>query len=46
MTAATDEDAAPSALWRRVWPLMALAIVMTVNLAWIGLLGYELAKLL
>jgi hypothetical protein len=37
---------APLALWYRAWPLTGLAIAVAVNVAWIGLLAYELAKLL
>jgi hypothetical protein len=33
-------------LWHRVWPSGALIIAVLVNLIWIVLLGYMLAKLL
>ena len=34
------------ALWGRAWPLAGLAIAVVVNVVWIGLLAYELVKLL
>ena len=34
------------ALWHRAWPLAAVTIAVGVNLVWIGLLVYGLAKLL
>ena len=37
---------APSVLWHRAWPPAALVVAAAVNLAWIGLLAYGLAKLL
>ncbi len=37
---------APLALRHRAWPLITLAIAVAVNLAWVGLLAYWLAKLL
>ena len=37
---------APLALLYRAWPLTGLAIAVAVNVAWIGLLAYGLAKLL
>jgi hypothetical protein len=44
------EDAKPRSVvltfWHQVWPLAVLAIALMVNLAWVGLLGYALAKLL
>jgi hypothetical protein len=47
MTAA-DKDDAPAllALWRRVWPLAALALGLLVNVMWVGALGYALVRLL
>jgi len=32
-------------LFSRVWPVAGLAAAVTVNLAWIGFLGYEFSKL-
>jgi hypothetical protein len=34
------------AWWNRVWPPAALGVALAVNAAWIGLLGYGLARLL
>ena len=34
------------ALWDQVWPPAALGVALAVNLAWIGLLGYGLVRLL
>jgi len=34
------------ALWRRAWPVAALAVALIVDVAWVGLLGYGLVKLL
>jgi hypothetical protein len=34
------------ALWHRVWPPAALGVALLVNVAWIGLLGYGLVRLL
>jgi hypothetical protein len=34
------------AWWKQVWPLAALGVALAVNAAWIGLLGYEIARLL
>jgi hypothetical protein len=46
----TDEGASSQSvaltLWHQAWPLAALAMAVIVNLAWIGFLGYGLAKLL
>jgi hypothetical protein len=46
MTAVDEKKAEPPAvtLWDRVWPLAGLAIALFVNVAWIGFLGYALAK--
>jgi hypothetical protein len=33
-------------LWHRVWPPTALAVALIVDVAWVGLLGYGLVKLL
>ena len=46
MTAIDEKNAGPPAvtLWHRVWPLAALAIALIVNIAWIGFLGYAVAK--
>jgi hypothetical protein len=48
MTTATKEtdSRAVTALLGRALPLAGLAIAVVVNLAWIGFLGYGLAKLL
>jgi hypothetical protein len=45
----TEKDYSPNAalaLWHRAWPLAAVTIAVGVNLVWIGLLAYGLAKLL
>ena len=45
----TDKNDAPRGLrkpWHRIWPLAAIGVALLVNAAWIGLLGYALAKLL
>jgi hypothetical protein len=34
------------AWWDLVWPPAALAVALAVNVAWLGLLGYGLARLL
>jgi hypothetical protein len=34
------------AWWNRVWPPAALGVALLVNLAWVGLLGYGIARLL
>jgi len=34
------------ALWHRAWPPTALALALMVDVAWVGLLGYGLVKLL
>jgi hypothetical protein len=34
------------AWWDLVWPPAALAVSLAVNVAWLGLLGYGLARLL
>ena len=46
MTAIDEKNAGPPAvtLWHRVWPLAGLAIALIVNVAWIGFLGYAVAK--
>jgi hypothetical protein len=36
----------PRSFWRRAWPPVALAVAVIVNLAWLGLLVYVLAKVL
>ena len=48
MTAAEKDYSpnSPLALWHRAWPLAAVTIAVGVNLVWIGLLAYGLAKLL
>ena len=49
MTNTTDEGANSRSVrptfWDRVWPLAGLAIAVILNLAWIGFLGFGLAKL-
>jgi hypothetical protein len=45
----TEKDYLPNAalaLWHRAWPLAAVTVAVGVNLVWIGLLVYGLAKLL
>jgi hypothetical protein len=45
----TEKDYSPNAamaLWHRAWPLAAVTVAVGVNLVWIGLLVYGLAKLL
>jgi hypothetical protein len=45
----TEKDHSPNAalvLWHRARPLAAVPIAVGVNLVWIGLLAYGLAKLL
>jgi uncharacterized membrane protein len=32
--------------WRRAWPLAGLALAATVNVLWVGVLGYALFELL
>jgi hypothetical protein len=32
--------------FRRIWPVAGLAIALIVNVAWIGLLGFEFFKLI
>jgi hypothetical protein len=32
--------------WRRAWPLAGLALAAVVNVAWVGVLGYALVRLL
>jgi hypothetical protein len=34
------------AWWHRVWPPIVLALALIVDVAWVGLLGYALVKLL
>jgi hypothetical protein len=34
------------AWWNRVWPPTALSVALLVNLAWIGVLAYGIARLL
>jgi hypothetical protein len=34
------------AWWNRAWPPTALAVALIVDLAWVGLLGYGLVRLL
>jgi len=34
------------AWWERAWPPAALAVAALVNVAWIGLIGYALVRLL
>ena len=34
------------ALWDRAWPPAVLAVAALVNVAWLGLLGYGLVRLL
>lgn len=44
-----EKDYSPNAalaLWHRAWPLAAVTVAVGVNLVWIGLLVYGLAKLL
>jgi hypothetical protein len=43
-----DEDGSlrRARLWKHALPLAGLVIAVLVNLAWISLLGYGLAKLL
>jgi hypothetical protein len=38
--------APPISLFGRIWPLAGLAAAVIANLAWIGLLGYGLFKLI
>jgi hypothetical protein len=38
--------APPISLFGRLWPLVGLATAVIANLAWIGLLGYGLFKLI
>ena len=48
-TIASDNNAVTrtvAGLWHRGWPPTALVVALIVNLAWIGFLGYQLAKLL
>ena len=47
MTATDKNDAsgAPS-LWQRVWPLIALAVALLLDVLWIAMLGYALIWLL
>ena len=41
----TDNNAAP-AVWKRAWPIVGLAMAVLVNALWLGVLGYELVRLL
>ena len=44
----SDNNIAQSAalnIWHRAWPVACMAIAVVVNLAWITLLAYGLAKL-
>ena len=45
-----EKDYAPPStalkLLHRAWPIVALAIALAVNLAWIGLLAHAVVKLL
>ena len=41
----TDNNAAPS-VWKRAWPFVGLAAAVLVNVLWLGVLGYELVRLL
>ena len=40
------EKSWPPSLLHRVWPPMAIAVALTANAIWIGLLGYAVSKLL
>jgi hypothetical protein len=46
MTGIDEKNAGPPTvtLWHRVWPLAGLAIALILNPAWIGFLGYAMAK--
>jgi hypothetical protein len=32
--------------WRRTWPLAGLTVAVLVNVTWVGVLAYSLARLL
>jgi hypothetical protein len=40
------DKAAALTQWRRAWPLAGLALAAVVNVAWVGVLGYALVRLL
>ena len=40
------EKSWPPSLLHRVWPPIAIAVALTANAIWIGLLGYAVSKLL
>jgi hypothetical protein len=46
VTKETDSRRAVTSFLERALPLAGLAIAVVINLAWIGFLGYGLAKLL
>jgi hypothetical protein len=37
---------AASAVWKRAWPIVGLAVAILVNMLWVGVIGYELVRLL
>jgi hypothetical protein len=45
VTTTDNNNAAPS-VWKRAWPLVGLAAAVLVNVLWLGVLGYELVRLL
>jgi hypothetical protein len=46
VTSGNDDASALPALWRRLWPLAALALGLLVILVWIGAFAYALVRLL
>ena len=46
VTKETDSRRVVTAIFERALPLAGLAVAVVINLAWIGFLGYGLAKLL
>jgi hypothetical protein len=45
ISSVTIAEPASVSYFHRTWPLIPLAIVLVINAAWIGLLGYEVFQL-